>query len=176
LIGDEIERENRRQNVVQYSFRQRTVSSVSQTQIDETQAYFDQLSRYYSALYNKTSERKDRLTAQIAAANPDSLLFLKSRYHNQSLADMVKNSNETYRIIEYKGRLWQNYHQVYQDPENSFIKAHFYAPEKPFLGKLYPTLWVNVIVLWCFNILFFVALYFRWLPRLLGIFKKWKNR
>jgi hypothetical protein len=64
---------------------------------------------------------------------------------------------------------------VYNSPEHPFIKAHFYAPEKQVFGKFYPTLWVNVIVIWCFNIFAFVALYFRWLPRLLGIFQKKKN-
>jgi hypothetical protein len=172
FITAEIERENKRQNVVQFSFRDAVSSGVTQELIDETTTYFDQLARYYSALYNKTAERKDQLTSQIADANPDSLLSLKSRYFNQSLADMVKNNGETYRIIEYKGRFLQNYHQVYKDPENTFIKAHFYAPVKAFFGGQYPTLWVNVIVLWCFNVLFFVALYFRWLPKLLGIFQK----
>jgi hypothetical protein len=82
---------------------------------------------------------------------------------------MMKNNSETYRIIEYKGRLLQNYHQVYQYPEHPFIKAQFYAPVKQFFGKYYPTFWVNIIVMWCFNIFFFIALYFRWIPRLLKI-------
>jgi len=42
-------------------------------------------------------------------------------------------------------------------------------------GEHFPTLWVNVIVIWCYNILFFVALYFRWLPKLLGTLNKRKN-
>jgi len=175
FIADEIERENKRQNVVKFSFRDEISSGeLSQELIDKTSAYFDQLARYYSALYIKSIERKDRLTAEIIAVNPDSLLILKSRYHNQSLADMVKNSNEIYRIIEYKDRFLQNYHQIYKDPENSFIKAQFYAPVKPVFGNYYPTLWMNVFVIWCFNIFFFVALYFRWLPNFLEMFQKWK--
>jgi len=174
LLADEIERENRRQNQIQFSFRKELSSGggISQNLIDETAAYLDQLTRYYSALYNQTSVQRDKLMDDIASANPDSLQLLKSKYHNQNLSNMLKNSSETYRIIEYKDRLLQNFHQVYKYPEHPFIKAHFYAPEKKVFGNYYPTLWVNVIVIWCFNVFFFVALYFRWVPRLLGLFQK----
>ena len=173
FIAGEIERENQQQDLIRFSFPDELSSGgLSQKLIDDASSYFDQLSRYYSALYNKTAELKDRLTNQIADANPDSLLILKSRYYNQSLGDMVKNNSETYRIIEYKGRFLQNYHQIYKDPENTFLKAHFYTPSKQLFGAYYPTLWVNVIVIWCYNILFFAALYFRWLPKLLGMFRK----
>jgi len=172
FIGDEIERENKRQDVVHFSFYQELSSGLSQELIDRTTAYFDQVARYYSALYNKTAQQRDRMTTEIAAENQDSLLWIKSRYNNQALANMVKNTSETYRIVEYKNRYLQNYHQVYKDPEYPFIKAQFYAPVKQLFGSYYPTLWVNVMVIWCFNICFFVALYFRWLPRLLGIFQK----
>jgi len=169
IIANENERENKRQNVVTFSFRKKLSSGITQELMDETSAYFEQLTRYYTALYNKSAEQRNR---KITAFNPDSLLMLKSRHYNQSLAEMVKNSNETYRIIEYRGRFLQNYHQVYKDPENTFIKAQFYAPVKPFFGKYYPTLWINVLVIWCFNVLFFVGLYFRWLPRFLEMLQK----
>jgi len=173
FIDNEIERENNRQNTVQFSFRDELLSGgVTQQLIDKTSSYFDQLTRYYSALYNKTAEQRDQLMIRIAAINPDSLIRLKSRYHNQSLANMVKNSNETYRIVEYKNRFLQNYHQVYKDAEYPFIKAHFYAPVKQLFGQYFSTLWVNVGVIWCFNIFFFVTLYFRWLPKFLEIFQK----
>ena len=173
LMSSEIERENKRQDAVQFAFQKEFLSGgISQNLIDETAAYFDKLTRYYSVLYNKTAELKDQLMTDIVAAQPDSLFILKSRYFNKSLADMVKNSNETYRIIEHKDRLIQNYHQVYKDPEYPFIKSHFYAPVKQFFGNYYPTIWINVMVMWAVNILLFVALYFRWLPKLLGIFQK----
>ena len=171
LICNEIERENKRQDFVQFSFCELSSKGISQNLFDQTNEYFDNLSRYYTVLYNKTTDHRDRLMKEIAEINPDSMLYLKSRYNNLSLGNMVKNSSEDYRLIEYKNQLLQNYHQIYKDPEHPFVKAHFYAPEKQFLGNYYPTIWVNVIVLWCFNIFFFVALYFLWLPRLLGLFQ-----
>ncbi len=176
LFCNEISAENRQQQTVRSSFCEKAAAEgVSAGLLEETSTYFDQLSRYYTVLYNKSADRKNQLMAEIAAVNPDSLYNLKSRYYNQSLGNMVKNSNETYRLIEYKGRLLQNYHPIYKDPEQPFVKAQFYAPDKQFFGKYYSTLAVNVIVVWCFNIFFFVALYFRWLPALMSLFRKRKD-
>jgi ABC-type multidrug transport system ATPase subunit len=176
LMCNEIDLENKQQDVVTFAFRERLASeNLSGQLIDDTDQYFGQLTRYYTMLYNRAAERKDRQTMEIAAEDADRLHFLKSHCHNQSLSDMVKNSNETYRLIEYRGRLLQNYHPVYKDPEHPFIKAQFYAPEKRLFGARYPTLWVNIMVMWCFNVFFFVALYFRWLPNLLKLFQKWKR-
>ncbi len=176
LLCHEIDKENLRQDVVQLAFCEKASSEgISRKLIDETSQYFDQLTRYYSLLYNKSAERKDQLMAEITEKKSDSLYTLKSRYYNQSLGDMVKNNNEMHRLVEYKNQLLQNYHQIYKNPEHPFIKAQFYAPVKQCFGQYYPTLWVNIIVLWCFNIFFFLALYFRWLLNLLNLFQKQKT-
>ena len=170
LIGNEIERENNRQNAIQFYFRDRlSQNGVSQKLIDETSLYLDDLRRYYSAMNNQVTAQRDQT---IRAIDPDSLSLLRSRHHNQSLSIMVRNAGENNRIIEYRGRFLQNFNQIYKDPEHPFVKAHFYAPVKKVFGRYYPTLWVNVVVMWCFNVFFFVALYFRWLPRLLAVFQR----
>ena len=173
LIANEIDIENTRQEQIRFPFKEKIIEGLSPMVLDETAEYLDKMSRYYTAVYNKTSEQKDKKMMEYLS---DSLQALKTLHYNRSLADMVKNTNETYRIIEYKDRFLQNYHQIYKDPEYPFIKAHFYAPEKNIFGKSFPTIWVNVIVMWCFNVFFFIALYFRWLPRSLEVFEKIKKK
>jgi hypothetical protein len=56
---------------------------------------------------------------------------------------------------------------VYMDPDNKFIKAHFYAPRKQIFGLYVDTFVVNVIVLWIITGLLYLALYFRLLKKLL---------
>ncbi|MDR0386171.1 MAG: ATP-binding cassette domain-containing protein [Prevotellaceae bacterium] len=176
LLSNEIDRENKRQSTVNHPFRERLdAEGFSEQLIDETNSYFEQLTRYYTVLYNKSVKSKDRMTEEIAAINSDSLHMLRSKYYSQNLGDMVKNSGEMYRLIEYKGRLLQNYHQIYKDSDYPFIKAHFYAPVKNVFGWSFPTLWVNVAVMWLINIFLFAALYFRWLPDLLGFLQKRKE-
>jgi hypothetical protein len=56
---------------------------------------------------------------------------------------------------------------IFQDPTNRFIKAHFYAPRKMIAGVFFPTIWVNVMVIWFMTFILYLLLYFRVLKRLL---------
>jgi hypothetical protein len=53
------------------------------------------------------------------------------------------------------------------DPEYKFVKAHFYSPVKMVFGIPVSTLIINVIALWLKTGLFYLALYFRLLKKLL---------
>jgi hypothetical protein len=172
LLANEIATENEQHSQIQLDFRKQAEKELSTELITQTSEYFDQLNRYYTALYSKASEIKNR---QLDGLSGDSLLVLKSQYFNQSLADLVKNSNEIYRLVEYKGRLLQNYHPIYKDPEHPFIKAQFYAPVKNVFGAPVPTVWVNIVIIWCFNLFFYLVLYFRWLPGLMKLFQRGKT-
>jgi ABC transport system ATP-binding/permease protein len=78
---------------------------------------------------------------------------------------MVRNSRELNRIAEYRGRLYQKFDPVYNDPDGRFVKAHFYAPEKRVFGRLWDTLWVNTIVIWVMTLILIAVLYFRLLKK-----------
>lgn len=170
IIANEIGIENSRQKLVLFpDVDQWKEQKLSPELFDKTSNYLEHLNLYYSVMYNKASDRKNRL---LSGMSGNERLALKAKYFNQNLADLVKNSNEIYRLVEYNDRLLQNYHQVYKDPEHPFVKAHFYSPVKNLFGIPFPTLWVNVLVIWCFNIFFFIALYFRWLPEILKLFQK----
>jgi hypothetical protein len=103
---------------------------------------------------------------------------IKRKYYNDNLAELLRNSNEINRIIEYKGELFQKVDPIYLDPESKFIKAHFYAPRKQFLGKYYDTFIVNIFVIWAMTVMFFFVLKFRLLRNLLDFFeqKSYKKR
>ncbi|MDR1666565.1 MAG: ATP-binding cassette domain-containing protein [Bacteroidales bacterium] len=170
VIANEIKIENSHQKLVQFPHGdQWEEKKLSPELFEKTADYLAQIHRYYSIMYDKAAEMKNKLIANMSG---DELLALKAKYFNQNLANLVKNSNEIYRLVEYNDRLLQNYHQVYKDPESPFIKAHFYAPVKKLFGMSFPTPWANTVVIWGFNIFFFLALYFRWLPRTLKLFRK----
>jgi hypothetical protein len=71
------------------------------------------------------------------------------------------------KIIEYKGELIQKLEPIFMDPRHKFIRAHFYSPTKQAFGTKIDTYNVNVIILWIITILFYIALYFRLLKKLL---------
>ncbi len=96
-------------------------------------------------------------------------LFLqhKKDYHNEQLAEFVKNSNELDRIVEYNGRLYQKTDPIYQDPSGNLLKSHFYSPRKRLFGIYIDTFYMNIIIIWIFTISLYITLYFRALRRLL---------
>jgi len=142
---------------------------VNQSVIDNTRELMRILNRVYIRIYNNANERKDELirSMQTGSKGQSAFLELKNSYHNEKLTEFVENNNELIRIIEYKGRLYQKIDPIYLDPENKFLKAHFYAPRKLIFGKYYSTFWVNTVVIWLFSALLYVLLYFRVLKRFL---------
>ncbi len=142
--------------------------------IQELKNYLNILNKYYIQLYNKANGLKDKLVSQLqnTPAAREEFMKLKREHFNENLYDLLKNSNEINRIIEYKGQLFQKIDPIYLDPQNKFIKAHFYAPRKQLFGRYFETFWVNIIVVWVMAILLYFVLYFRLLRRALEFFEQ----
>ena len=71
------------------------------------------------------------------------------------------------RSRRYRDRLYQNYDQIFYDPENRLVKAHFYAPRKQVFGVYASTLAVNTGVIWFMTLIVYLLLYFRVLLKIL---------
>lgn len=103
-------------------------------------------------------QRTPRLIDSVGNA---AFLQIKKRHYNETLEDFCTNKNDFTVLIEYKGHFVQKMDPIYQIPEGNFIRAHFYAPVKPFFGRYIKTYWANAIVIWFMSILMYVVLYFR---------------
>jgi hypothetical protein len=150
------------------------LDKINDETIKALKKYFDILNRYYIKLYNKANSYKDNLISDLQKTPEDrkSFMTLKRRYHNENLSELLRNSNEINRIIEYNGELFQKIDPIYLDPQNNLIKAHFYAPRKQVFGKYYDTFWVNIMVIWLMAVLLYVVLYFRLLKKALDFFEE----
>ena len=97
------------------------------------------------------------------------------RYKNESVTSMVENSNETSRIVKYKGRLVQKLFPIYfkdHHPQTFFdFQAIFFVPTKYFIGRTFDTFYFNITVIWCMTIFFFITLYFDLLKKLVHGFE-----
>lgn len=89
------------------------------------------------------------------------------------MAEFVENKRELVRLVEYKGRIYQKCDPVYLDPEERFVRAHFYAPQKYLIGGYLSTFWVNILVMWFMAAGFGLILYYRLLKRFVD---KFENR
>ncbi|MFP4025166.1 MAG: ATP-binding cassette domain-containing protein [Thiohalospira sp.] len=149
---------------------------IDQETIEDLKKYLDILNRYYIKLYNKANNLKDNIISghQKTQEGRAKFMQLKRENYNENLAELVKNSNEINRIIEYDGELFQKIDPIFLDPPNKFIKAHFYAPRKQFFGKYYNTFKVNIAVIWAMTLLLYIVLYFRLLRKALDFFEERK--
>jgi len=149
-----------------------TIDNLANSKFDQIDHYLDQLKQYYLKKYNRASQLKDELinSMQLTPKDKKNFLELKKRYTNENLTSFVRNTNSLDRIIEYKGKLIQKIDPIYLDPESKFIKAHFYSPDKRVFGQLHDTFWVNIAVLWAFNLFLYFMLHFRVLRKSLDLF------
>jgi hypothetical protein len=132
--------------------------------------YLESLNTYYIRTFNNVYKERNLLISQMNDSKEKRELFLavKDAYQNESLADLVTNKTEIDKILELPGELVQQSDPIYMDPAGGGnIRAHFFAPRKRFLGGLYGTFWVNVIVIWTMSLMLAVTLYFEIFRRVL---------
>jgi hypothetical protein len=168
LVRNEIKKQTRLLPSVKFEYADMlTPEKITTEVIDEAKKYTDQLKTYYNQAYNWANAKKEGLIAQLESNDRDAVNRLKREYFNDKLEEFVINRNDSKKIIALKGKLYQKIDPVYMDPDYKFIKAHFYAPRKQIFGQYIDTFVVNVIVIWFITILFYIALYFRLLKKLL---------
>jgi hypothetical protein len=150
---------------------------------------------YYTVLFNKSTEKKDAILAsmqQKLAVNGSDLAKFKDQYFNEQLADLVKNGDAEDRILLHDGKLIQITDPIFEVPSgyDRFpldYRVQFFAPKKPFMNRLYPTIQFNLFAILFMTSMLYVALYFDLLSkviigigniskRLEEIFKKVKTK
>ncbi|MFN6038055.1 MAG: hypothetical protein ACK452_06275, partial [Bacteroidota bacterium] len=108
---------------------------------------------YYSKIIDNTIAR---------IKNYDSLPLqnLENDYANDALTDLVRNKNDLgEKFLEKEEKLIQRVDPIFNNPENNFGRAHFFAPQKKFFGKFYPTFWFNILVIWLMTLVLGITLY-----------------
>lgn len=162
LVANEIRKETARLPDIKFdNAGQLTPEGINPAVVASAIDYIESVRRHYVGYYNNANEMKDAIMTRMEAEDKAGLQKLRDDYHNLSLEEMVCASNEKTKIIEYEGELVQKMDPVYLEPENRFIKAHFYSPSKNLFGRSFSTYTVNVAVLWVISLLFYLILYFR---------------
>jgi ABC transport system ATP-binding/permease protein len=174
LLYNEINEELKATEKIKFNhIKDLETGNITDELLNELDTYLKTVNRAYIRVYNQVNDKKDKLIRSFQSTPEDKEKFneLKRRYHNEKLAEFVKNSTEQDKIVEYKGKLIQKASPIYLNPESSMIKAHFYAPNKMIFGRYMSTFWVNTIVIWLMSIFFYITLYFRGLRKLLTFFE-----
>ena len=131
----------------------------------KTDEFLTVLKRFYNNRSYDAKSKRDSLITEMTRTPEKKALFevMRLRFENKAVTDMVENSNEVSRIVEWKGRLVQKFYPIYFEdhrPVNLFdFRAIFYAPTKQILGKQFDTFYFNVSVIWLMTFIFFITLY-----------------
>ncbi len=175
LLRNEILMELENNKIVGFKYLdQLYISKLNVNVLDQTDKYLSFLRRYYLKKYNKANRLKDEFINSLQTSKKQKKQFieLKRMNTNDNLTSFVRNSNSLERIIEYKSRLFQKIDPIYLEPNNKFLKAHFYAPYKFVFGNKIDTFWVNIGVIWLYNLLLYIALHFRLLRKVIEYIPK----
>ncbi len=167
LIYNEIEEELGFTPAISFDLKVIDPTSVTLETIEAARGYIEKVRRYYIEVSKSTVEARDQKIMAYERADREGFIRMKKQYTNESLEEFVRNDNEKNKIKRYKERLYQNYDQIFFDPVNPLVKAHFYAPRKQIAGVYASTLAVNTGVIWLMTIILYILLYFRVLHRIL---------
>jgi len=137
-------------------------------------AFIDKSEDYFQKIFKNSSNQKEAvlhsLDDTVNSPTGMDLNGLKNTYYNESLADLVRNINTRSRLIEYDGKFLQEIDPIYFKPRHIGgpldYRAHFFAPQKHFLGKFYDTYSFNILAMWLTTILLYIALYFKLLRKI----------
>jgi ABC-type multidrug transport system ATPase subunit len=177
VLRNEIAKEIKAVPLLEFNYLDQLLPErVNSDAISAALRYIEILNQSYKNLYNKNFNEKDRIITEAMDRDPEAFIELKEKHFNKSLEEFVTNEKEEKRIIEFKGELIQKMDPIYKDPEHPFLKAHFYAPRKQIFGTYVDTLWVNIIFIWFWTIVTYLALYFRVLKRILDSFEASSER
>jgi ABC-type multidrug transport system ATPase subunit len=133
--------------------------------------YLDQLSDHYKDQFNESVAKREKLIGFLETSDEYDfdLNEYKDTYHNESLADLVRNVTVKNRFLEYNGEIIQQIDPIFNDPVKPSnplnYRTHFFAPKKYFLGIQMNTFIFNVIVIWLMTIILYITLYFELLRK-----------
>lgn len=150
-----------------------TPAHFDSTLYSHTSAFLSKLNSYYIKRFNAADEQKDAKVAAMTDSPEKKKEFetLRNQYHNETVAELVKNTGETNRIIEKDGRLIQKIFPVYKKPEPEHLvdfNAQFYMPAKHFLNSDVDTYFFNMGVIWSMTLVLAFTLYFDILRLIMG--------
>ncbi len=173
LVRNEMRREASEISREHYPWmEQLSLGRFDSTVYNRSVEFLANLRRVYINRYNKTEAERERKINEMTSTPEKEREFLrfKESYHNESISDLVKNTQETHRIIEKDGKLIQKIYPIYKDPDPDHVidfDAQFYMPAKHFLNKNIDTLLFNMGVIWSMSLVLGIALYFDVLRRII---------
>lgn len=158
-----------------------SLENLSPTFNKTLEEFFAAYKKFYQDAYNKAVAAREAVIFKMEneKGTDYNINEYKNKYHNESLADLVKNVSEKERIIEYEGQLFQQINPIFLDPKPVGpldYRAHFFAPQKNLFGTMVSTFLFNNIIIWVMTLILYITLYFELLRKLINSFDSIPSR
>ena len=144
--------------------------SFSRDNIKKLLSIINETSEYYNTRFALVNEKKDSIFYELQQSLPNkaSLSSFRERHHNESLAEIVKNSKASQRIVVHGDELLQIIDPIYNEPNESALlnyRTHFFTPKKTMFYTYFNTFSFNIAAIWFMTFLLILTLYFDLLPK-----------
>jgi ABC-type multidrug transport system ATPase subunit len=135
------------------------------------------IQEYLSGKRDDLSYQLDDISREMISnmVTPQQLAELKQNHFNESLAGLVKNSNEFRKVRTTETKLVRLMEPIYQVPKSRTGRAQFFSSSKRIGNIEIETVVFNVLAIWFMTIILYVALQFSWLRRFVEFFGKQKR-
>lgn len=145
-------------------------SNFNDNEIENVRITLDNLTSYYTEIFSVVNGKKMLAMQQLQKSPEAQKAFIQAKddYTNEYLNELVTKSVEKNKIIVKENRLIQKKDPVFKDSKTSgFVRTHFFAPNKPFLGRLYDSFGFNILIIWIFSAFLYITLYYDGLKKAL---------
>jgi len=128
--------------------------------------YLETLQSYLFLVNKSNGLKKENL---VNSKQTDDWHKLKLMHQNENLEKMLRRYERGEKIIRDGHKLIQVSDPIYMIPKRNFV-AHHFAPVKKVGAFFIPTLHFNALVIWIFCLFLYVALYYKWLAKIINAF------
>ncbi|MEL7002317.1 MAG: ATP-binding cassette domain-containing protein, partial [Bacteroidota bacterium] len=134
--------------------------------------FLETLRKFYTIRYNNADNQRDKMVISMTDTPEKREEFdrMKNLHRNETVANIVRNQNETHRIIEKDGHLIQKIFPIYKYPDPKHLldyRSQFYVPQKHLFGAYFGTFGFNLMVIWMMSLIMVFTLYFDSLRKLI---------
>jgi energy-coupling factor transporter ATP-binding protein EcfA2 len=177
VLRNEIQLESARGPVKFKGIEKVNANQFDEEVIGELFVYMDELRSYYGKAFSKINKKKESMlsAAQNTPEKMEEFMAKRDAYHNEYLADLVRNVYAEDKVVIKDHRFIQKIDPIFMNPENNgFLnyRSHFYAPVKKMFNRFFDTYRFNMSAIWFFTLILYATLYYEMLKKLIGLADK----
>jgi ABC-type multidrug transport system ATPase subunit len=173
IIKNETEKLDAEKVLPGFQFTESLVPGKFNNEIAElAKTHLNLLKEFHNKRYLDVKLERDKLINRLGN---QFVIDQKMKYHNKSLEVLVINSETKEFFRETPYGYMQKIAPIYKDPDSKNGRAHFLASQKNLFGYAVDTFIFNTGIIWLMSTFLYIALYYNWLRKLMGISVQFKT-